>query len=289
MFFSVIIPTYNRYPALRVCLATLDPDIQGIPASDYEVIVSDDSPEELSQKNPVPDFSWVQAIQGPRRGPAANRNCGAKHSRGEWLIFTDDDCIPQPSFLDAYVKAIRKNPACRVFEGCTLPDRPKERMDEESPINETGGYLWSCNFAIRRDLFEQMKGFCEDFPYAAMEDVDFRLRLAKANEKFLYVPEARVIHPWRQLDVSAKTLRIQLASVRCLFARHPEERPPFLEYFRMIARDYYKGFLVEAPRYRFRGTWRWTINRLSYSLADLILAFDTLFSPSATREQKKAS
>jgi glycosyltransferase involved in cell wall biosynthesis len=272
MLFSIVIPTCNRYPALRVGLAALHPDAQGIPASDYEIIVSDDSPDEFIEKNPAPGLPWVQTVQGPRRGPAANRNCGAKHARGTWLIFMDDDCIPQPSFLKAYRDAIHEHPACRVFEGCTRADRPKERMDEESPVNETGGYLWSCNFAIRGDLFGQVEGFCEAFPYAAMEDVDLRVRLAQSGEPFLFVPKAQVLHPWRPVALSMKVLRVQLVSQRLFYSRHPEERPSFLRYLHTIARPSCFGLLVEAPRLAFRGVWRWLGRQLVNILVDLMVA-----------------
>lgn len=272
MLFSIVIPTCNRYPALRVSLAALHPEVQGIPASDYEVIVSDDSPDGSIEKNPAPDLPRVQTVQGPRRGPAANRNCGAKHARGTWLIFMDDDCIPQPSFLKAYRDAIHEHSAARVFEGCTLADRPKQRMDEESPVNETGGYLWSCNFAIHADLFGRLEGFCEAFPYAAMEDVDFRVRLATSGEPFLFVPGAQVLHPWRTLGLSMKVLRVQLVSQRLFYSRHPGTRPSPLNYLHTIARSFYVGLLVQAPRLAFRGIWRWLGRQLIDTLVYLMMA-----------------
>jgi len=66
-----------------------------------------------------------------------------------------------------------------------------------APLNETGGYLWSCNFMIRRDVFEQFR-FDEDYPMPAGEDVDFRQRLIQAGLKFPFVREALVVHPPRR-------------------------------------------------------------------------------------------
>ena len=51
------------------------------------------------------EFPMVRWNEGPRRGPAANRNFGARVADGEWLIFLDDDCNPRPGFLAAYLKA----------------------------------------------------------------------------------------------------------------------------------------------------------------------------------------
>src|SRR5690606_24756010 len=86
-----------------------------------------------------------------------------------------------------------------VYEGKTVADRPQVRYDEESPINETGGHLWSCNFAIKKTLFERLSGFDEGFPYAAMEDVDFHYRVAKVAE-CRFLPAAVIVHPWRRIS-----------------------------------------------------------------------------------------
>ena len=276
MLFSVIIPTYNRYPALLTCLKALDPAVQNFPATDYEVIVSDDTPEAICQKNPAPDCPWVRSYAGPRRGPASNRNNGVRQSKGEWIIFIDDDCIPGPNLLRGYREGIANHPEFGILEGRTVPDRPRERMDEEAPVTDEGGFLWSCNFAIRRDVFEKMNGFCEVFPYATMEDVDFRQRLAEMDLHYTYVPEAEAVHPWRPIPVSFKTLEKHVVSIRILFLRHPELRPSFSDWMRNIFRANVKPLLMDGPRYRFRGVGRWALGRLGSTVIDLMLAFESL-------------
>ena len=54
-----------------------------------------------------------------------------------------------------------------VYLGRT--DHPLEEIVE----NVTGDLLWSCNLAIRHDLFERLGGFNEDFLEAGGEDVEF--------------------------------------------------------------------------------------------------------------------
>src|SRR5262249_26905862 len=143
-------------------------------------------------------YGWARWNKGPCRGPAANRNSGVQASTGRWIFFLDDDCIPDPMWLRAYFDAIARSPECRVFEGKTVADRERRRMDDESPLNTHGGYLWSCNMAIDREVFARFGGFCESFPYAAMEDVDLRLRLEADRERFEFVDGAEVCHPYRQ-------------------------------------------------------------------------------------------
>ncbi len=159
MVLSVIIPTYKRRETLVPCLERLAPEIQNLSLDLYEIVVTDDGLADDPDHSLSNDFPWIVHNRGPKKGPAANRNSGAKAASGEWLIFLDDDCLPQPTFLSAYLEAIRANPQYSVFEGSTLPERPKQRLDEEAPINEHGGYLWSCNFLIKRTLFFEIAAF----------------------------------------------------------------------------------------------------------------------------------
>ncbi|MFM6610577.1 MAG: glycosyltransferase family 2 protein, partial [Dolichospermum sp.] len=91
-----------------------------------------------------------------------------------------------------------------------------------SPINESGGYLWSCNFSIQKQLFESLGGFDERFPYAAMEDVDLRLRLTQSGHKFLFIKPASVCHLWRYKG-GWKKLKQHQQSTLIYLSIHPEQ------------------------------------------------------------------
>lgn len=253
MLLSVIIPTFKRRETLSVCLKHLAPEIQDLSPDLFEVIVTDDALSNDSSESLSRDFPWVIYKRGPQKGPAANRNSGAKSARGEWLIFLDDDCLPQPSFLSAYIEAIKENPDYSVFEGRTLAERPKTRLDEEAPINDHGGFLWSCNFLIKRTLFFKLGGFCELYPYACMEDVDFREELQQGEIEFLFVPGASVVHPWRPFAKDDKYLNILTTSHEIFFTRHPMRKPPSYMTFKAIIREWAIGLFMEGPRLGFRG------------------------------------
>jgi GT2 family glycosyltransferase len=220
--FSVIIPTYHRNDLLANCLDCLAPNVQTLPVEQYEVIVSDDGSQTTAQEMICDRYPWAKWVAGSRQGPAANRNNGARYAKGEWLVFTDDDCLPDPQWLEAYAKAVVTEPSCLVFEGRTYVDRPRRTLAEISPANESGGYLWSCNFAIQRQLFESISGFDERFPYAAMEDVDLRRRLTKAGYKFSFIKTASVCHPWRYKG-GWKKLKQHQESTLIYLSIHPEE------------------------------------------------------------------
>ncbi len=284
MFLSVIVPTCNRYAQLSQCLTALSPQRQGVASGTYEIIVTDDSSTDEQKLRLANDFPEVQWNQGPRRGPASNRNSGAKASKGDWLVFLDDDCVPQATLLAAYVEAISKNPQIRVFEGATLEERPQRRMDEEAPINETGGYLWSCNFMIQRQLFFELDGFCELFPYAALEDVDLRERLKKKGNSLLFAPKASVIHPWRMIRSHFRYIKIQLYSHEIYYMRHPEMIPSLPGLAVNFCRTIYRDLFLDGPELRFRGVVNWMLRTSSNSI---VLVFSKIKSSLTSNRPKR--
>ncbi len=223
MKFSVIIPTCHRNDDLARCLERLAPGAQTLPAADYEVIVSDDGRASTAETMVRERFPWARWTQGPRRGPAANRNHGAKLAVGEWLVFTDDDCLPELGWLAAYAVAADGQ---TVLEGRTSACGQRDRLDMECPINEGGGCLWSCNFAVRKVGFEEIGGFDEGFPGAAMEDMDLHERLKSGGHRVQFVPEALVLHPWR-IRKGRVFGALHAASVARYTAKHPAQGPRF--------------------------------------------------------------
>jgi GT2 family glycosyltransferase len=219
---SVIIPTYHRNDLLAKCLDCLAPGVQTLASEHYEVIVTDDGRETTAEQMILDRYPWVKWVAGSSKGPAANRNNGASYAHGEWLIFTDDDCLPDAQWLEAYSQAIALYDNYSVFEGRVYVDRPRKTLAEQSPVNESGGYLWSCNLAIRSKVLKLLTGFDERFPYAAMEDVDFRLRLTRAGYHYHFVPTASICHPFRPSGGWLEINRHQ-DSVLIYLSLHPEE------------------------------------------------------------------
>lgn len=253
--FSIIIPTYNRSNLLSKCLQCLDPGIQTI-GRNYEVVVTDDSNNEETKKLIQNSFSWVNWVAGPRNGPAANRNSGAKQAKADWLIFVDDDCLPDKNLLKNYQHALEQEPDMLVFEGCIKADRAQRSFAEESPVNETGGYLWACNFMINRNVFlDTLQGFDEKFPFAAMEDVELNYRITQLKLKKRFVKEAFVIHPWRiQTRMWQITLN-RFQSTLYFLKKHPGKKSEINSKYYLVAfyNSLIKNTLKNALKFRFRG------------------------------------
>lgn len=243
LLLSVVIPTCHRNDLLALCLDRLAPGQQTLPRDQYEVIVTDDGSRSTAEPMIAERFPWCRWVQGPRRGPAANRNCGAGAGTAEWIVFCDDDCLPGPVFLQSYLNAIIAHPDSRVFEGRTSAEGPRRHPLQSAPINETGGFLWSCNFAIHRETFRKIGGFNEAFPFAAMEDMDFRKRLVGFGFDSRFVPQAEIVHPWRMLDLRSHARKHTTSQL--IYARlHPEDRHlfTFWQHCKNTARYYLRDF-----------------------------------------------
>lgn len=227
MRFSIVIPTYQRKDLLVLCLNGLEHYfLSG--ALDHlghqvDVVVTDDAHDASVQRLLGTRYPWCQYLLGPQRGPAANRNHGACLSTGDWIVFIDDDCLPQPGWIEAYATLANQ---FDLLEGQTSATGVRTRVDEECPVNEIGGLLWSCNFAIRRDAFLALSGFNEGFPAPAMEDVEFNLRVNNAGYSRTFVSDALVLHPWR-LRKGRSFVEAHSKSVAKFVFLHPEKAKNF--------------------------------------------------------------
>jgi GT2 family glycosyltransferase len=252
--FSIIIPTYKRHELLLNCLSCLahyfDIGFQDHLDVLIEVIVTDDGQESELRSILGQRYPWCHYTAGPGLGPAANRNHGAYKATCEWLVFTDDDCLPQLGWIEAYANSADR---WDVLEGKTSAKGSRTRADEECPINESGGFLWSCNFAIKRNIFLQLGGFNECFPAPAMEDVELNTRITKQNLARKFVPNAVVLHPWRR-HKGFKFLQSHSESVANYVTLHPEAAMRFSldQQFLKILRSCKKSieFSISSKQYR---------------------------------------
>lgn len=202
---SVIIPTYHRNELLAKCLDCLAPGVQALPAQQYEVIVTDDGSKTTAEEIIRARYPWVKWVAGPRKGPGANRNNGAQYAQGEWLAFTDDDCLPEPNWLSAFAEA--STGEALALEGAIHPSGDLNQDLGECPVNVTGGTFLSANIAVERSLFEEIGGFDPNYPLALHEDTDLKLRLSPLTT-ITFVPEACIFHPVRFIPLKQTITRL---------------------------------------------------------------------------------
>jgi hypothetical protein len=85
--------------------------------------------------------------------------------------------------------------------------------------------ITACNLGIRRDLFWELGGFDEAFPFAGAEDQEFSYRAAQAGCQFVYNPEIRLLHIDRRVTLPQFCERQAQGAVTAVFlaAKHPAE------------------------------------------------------------------
>jgi glycosyltransferase involved in cell wall biosynthesis len=204
MRFSVIIPTRNRPVPLDRCLKAID-------ALDYcktrfEVLVVDDGSDppvdEVIQRHAA--FLPLRHFRETGRGPAHARNRALREAKGQYVVFTDDDCLPHSQWLVAYDRAFHHHPtACLGGPIVSSPENGICADASQSLIsflyeNATGSapfipFFCSNNLALGRSATLAIGGFDETFPVAAAEDRDICARFAARGE-LRFVPEAVVEH-----------------------------------------------------------------------------------------------
>lgn len=205
-FASIIIPTCNRTLDLQLCVDRLVPQLPE--DGSVEIIVTDDGSSQASHDMIFSSYPNVKWIQGPRLGPAANRNRGALIAQGEWLLFVDDDLLPGADFVAAYLRAMRaSSKQLCVLEGATtrLSSPPSLLWEAPENIRAHGHLACSCNFAIRAETYRSMGGFDERYRggvYA--EDTDLSARLLRAGYQVQFVEDAGAVHPIRHVPDAVK-------------------------------------------------------------------------------------
>jgi glycosyltransferase involved in cell wall biosynthesis len=227
---SVIVATRNRAARLERLLASLRR--QTLPRSAFEVIVVDDAstdetPALLAQEADRDALALRVITRSKSGGPGNARNDALKIARGLLIAFTDDDCEPEPTWLEAGLRRHREQPAA-VIQGRTDP-HPSE-LGRAGPFFRTvsvqslGPQYQTCNIFYPRDLLVLLGGFDPAFA-ATGEDTDLAWRAIASGAPTVFADDARVFHAVTSLGALGylRSAGRWSDSVQ-LFERHPELR-----------------------------------------------------------------
>lgn len=206
MFFSVVIPTYNRLPILTKCLRALEAQV--IPPDSaiarYEVVVVDDG----STDETIP---WLQAHGGEfphlvlhqqdHGGPALARNLGVQEAQGDWIIFIDSDLVVTPSFLQAHWAGLREGQRQMGSDRCFTYGAVINTANFENPTAEpykltdfSAAYFATGNVAIAKHWLHTAGLFDSQFQLYGWEDLELGVRLKKLGLKLIKCPAAVGYH-----------------------------------------------------------------------------------------------
>ena len=200
--FTIIIPTYNREKQITSLLASIDKLCKDSPS--FEVIVVDDgSMQPVKAENNKYNYRLTVLRQDKNCGPAQARNEGARLASGEFLVFIDDDCLPDTRWLIHYQKLTIKYPES-LLGGCTingLKNNPYSEatqmlidylLENYSPQCHLGGFFPTNNMLVPRTMFLELGGFNPSLYFG--EDREFCCRWALEKSTFVEAKTARVSH-----------------------------------------------------------------------------------------------
>lgn len=153
--------------------------------------------------NVVERYSAVRLITQANAGPAAARNHGAIEAQGTIILFTDDDCVPMPEWLNAMLRPF-EDPEVVGVKGVYRTTQKSlvarfVQIEYEDRYRLMAGlssidFIDTYSAAFRRERFLEMTGYDTSFPVACAEDIELSYRMSARGWKMQFVPGAIVYH-----------------------------------------------------------------------------------------------
>ena len=203
MKISIVIPTKNNADILEKCLKAIrDQDFE----EEVEIIIvdghSDDGTVDIAKKYGCKIlYESIGTISGAR-------NLGVENSSGDYLVFTDADCVPAKDWLKNIIKEFRDGIASvggpnitpgddTEFAKCVgdvleLLSAPGARYTFNAEKVVEIYHNPTCNSAYRREVFQEVGGFNPKLVACDDEELDYRIR--KKGYRILFTPHAVVYH-----------------------------------------------------------------------------------------------
>jgi len=259
---SIVIPTYNRKNDVLECLGSL----KKLDYPNYEIIVVDNNSTDGTSEAIEQDFPDVKILQSRSNlGVTGGRNLGARHAKGDFVLFLDNDMIVEENCVTELVKAMQTDQ--RI--GAVGPiiyyyDDPERVWAAGTSISLVTGKV-SFNLSksinkgqftdamsvevlpaialVRKSLLKSV-GLFDDTFFAVYEDTDFCFRIREAGYRLLCISATRAWHKVssdERKSIEGVMNRAYLVSRnRIIFMKkHSKNFPAFVVLFLPIYLIYY--------------------------------------------------
>jgi len=209
MFFSIIIPVFNRPDEVEELLESLIKQTE----KNFEIVIVEDGSSEKCDKvvKKYSDKLKIKYLYKKNEKPAIARNYGSKHAKGDYFIFFDSDCIIPPEYFKTVNTVLEKN-YTDAYGGpdAASPDfnnLQKAISYSMTSFFTTGGirggeekldkfYPRSFNMGISKEAFLEIGGFPETKMHPG-EDMVFSIEILKHGFTTQRIKEAFVYHKRR--------------------------------------------------------------------------------------------
>lgn len=207
MEITVILPTFDRPASLVRCVQRLCS--QSLSHDRFEIVVVDDG-SRLPAEDVLVDILKktdvsLRVIRQANQGPAMARNRGASEAVGQYLAFTDDDCLPDRWWLEELLIAADQHPGA-LLAGETWNGIQNDSLAEASHLilgmvyehcnrdPRQATFMASSNWCCSREDFLQVGGLDGSFSFPGGEDRDFCTRWIDSGRPIVVLESAKVEH-----------------------------------------------------------------------------------------------
>ncbi len=210
---SIIIPVYNKFIYTFNCLKSLQKQLSN--SISYEIIVVDDNSNDETQEYLSYSSTINCVLNEQNLGFIRSCNRGAARAKGEFLYFLNNDTQVLPGCLENLVEAIAQDNQVGAV-GSKL-------IYADGRLQEAGGIIWrdangwnygrlqspkepeynylrqvdycsAASLLVKKELFQKLGGFSEEFLPAYYEDTDLCFAIRQLGYKVLYQPKSQLIH-----------------------------------------------------------------------------------------------
>jgi len=217
---SIVIPTFNRLDLTRACLKALHANT---PTEDFELIVVDNASTDGTREFVAAEQTagrLTAILNEKNAGFARACNQGAAAARGKYVLFLNNDTEVRPGWLSPLIQSAEADPQIGALGGKLLYSdntiqhagvvllddrahgdpllaqhifsRQPHDLPEANRPKICPALTAACLF-VRREIFEQVGGFDEEF-WNGYEDVDLCLKISAAGKRLVYQPASVVTH-----------------------------------------------------------------------------------------------
>ncbi len=234
---SIIVPAYN---SSKVISETIE-SVLNQTYKDFELLIVDDGSKD-NTREVIANYTdpRIRAFHDENHGVCHARNHGLIEAKGEYVTFTDNDDILEPTYLEKLVKAIEGVDYSRcnyskMENGKLYPDPILSKLPEKTTgleiLRKTltssenlQGYIWSALF--RKSIIDKYNlrlneklAFGEDIlftcQYLQHTDkasivhetlYDYRINAGSTSNKYMKRMQASLIETNKELDIVVKAL-----------------------------------------------------------------------------------
>ena len=224
---SIIVCTYNRAESLKDTLAALAA-LKSAPDLQWEVLVVDNNSRDHTRQvveAAQRDWPRLRYLFEPAQGLSHARNRGIAESDGEVILFTDDDVLPEPDWLETTLAGLEKYgaDACGGYIAPIWETPPPAWLTErfygflavrtdrsdDYPIETPSQAPFGANMAFKKSVFEKVGQFDTSRGrkgkiLASGEDGEMFERILGAGLKAVFLGKSRVHH---KVEASRMTKR----------------------------------------------------------------------------------